>query len=365
MRRSHFDAFAPVCPVCARQGRAGRRLVLAVQCSASTGDVQAGILHCPEPLCRHEYPIIDGVPVIVPDIARLMAERGVELLVRCDLDPALESLLGDAIGPDSWFDAMRQTQSTYGWDAFAELDPDEPPGEAAEEARPGAARRCLARLLAMAPPHPDPTGRIVDLGCAAGRTSFELAGRHPEALVLGIDTNLGLLRMAAGAASGQVSYPRRRIGLVYDRRRFAVALPGADRVDFWAADALALPLPPCCADMVAGLNLLDCVSDPAGVLAAMAALLSPGGRLLLACPYDWSTRATPPIAWIGGHSQRADHAGAAEAFLRRLLVGDHPRAVHGLHLLAEDAAWPWHTRLHARSLLLYSTHLLALARCDA
>ena len=362
MRRSHFEAFAPVCPVCARQGRAGRALVLAVQCSSTADDVEAGILHCSEPICRHEYPIVDGVPVIVPDLARLMTARGVELLVRNDLDPALESLLGDAIGPDSWFDAMRQSQSTYGWDAYADLDP----GELPHDAVPGAARRCLAQLLAMAsPPQAGQQRRVVDLGCAAGRTSFELAAGHQGALVLGIDTNLGLLRMAAGAVRGQVSYPRRRVGLVYDRRRFAVAFAGAGRVDFWAADAMALPLPQHCADLVVALNLLDCVADPAGLLAAMAGLLAPDGRLLLACPYDWSTRATPPAAWIGGHSQRADHAGAAEDFLRRLLTGDHPRAVQGLRLLAEEQHWLWHTRLHARSLLQYSTHLLALARGDA
>jgi SAM-dependent methyltransferase len=230
---------------------------------------------------------------------------------------------------------------------------------------PGAARRCLARLLTLAPPETSPETplrRVLDLGCAAGRTSFDLATAHPEALVLGLDIHLGLLRLAATAAGGQVSYPRRRIGLVYDRRRFAVALPDAARVDFWACDALALPFPPGTADLCVALNLLDCVPEPRRLLESLAAVTAPGGRVLLATPYDWSTRATPLESWLGGHSQRAPHAGAGEAFLRALLSGEAPHAVAGLSWLAEEAAWPWQTRLHARSAVSYRTHLVAAGR---
>ena len=109
-----------------------------------------------------------------------------------------------------------------------------------------------------------PARRVLDLGCGAGRTAFDLAARHPEALVLGIDVNLALLRLAHGAARGRISYPRRRIGLVYDRRAFAVDLPGAARVDFWACDAAALPVEPGTADLITALNLLDCVAGPGG-----------------------------------------------------------------------------------------------------
>jgi SAM-dependent methyltransferase len=324
-------------------------------------EILAGILHCPDPACQHEYPILDGIPIIVPDLHRLLSDHGVDLLLRDDLDPLLESLIGDAIGPDSWYDAPRQMLSSYGWDAYADLDPAEPPAE--DGPLPGAARRCLERLLALA--GPAEATRVVDLGCAAGRTSFELARHHPSAAVLGIDLNLALLRLARAAAGGAVSYPRRRIGLVYDRRRFPVVLPGAERVDFWACDALALPLGPATADLAVALNLLDCVAEPRRLLAGMAGLLGPAGRLLLATPYDWTTRATPVETWIGGHSQRADHAGSGEAFLRRLLeTGGHPQSVPGLALIGEVAGWPWQTRLHDRSAVQYRTHLLALAKAD-
>ncbi len=389
MRLKHFHAFAPRCPVCARAGRAPPPLVIAAVAAGDdmtdqAGAIQAGMLHCPD--CLHEYPIVDGMPIIVPDLRRLLGERGLELLLRDDLDAATESLFGDAIGPDSWLDAIRQTQSTYMWDAFGDLDPDELFHAAAPV--PGAARRCLARLLELAgapdaPPEDTPSepagpGRkILDLGCGAGRTSFDLATAHPGALVLGLDIHLGLLRLAAAAAAGNVSYPRRRIGLVFDRRRFPVSIPDAERVAFWACDALALPFAPAAADLCVALNLLDCVPDPRRLLEGIFGATAPGGRILLATPYDWSTRATPLEAWLGGHSQRAAHAGAGEVFLRALLSGPAPGAVPGVSWpgvswpgvswpgvswLGEEAAWPWQTRLHDRAAVAYRTHLVALRR---
>ena len=360
MRRGHFLSFAPHCPSCATQ-TAQHPLGLSQVGAECDGDVLAGVLLCANPACRHEYPVIDGIPVIVPDLAQLLSERGVEILLRDDLDPVLEGILGDAIGPGTWFDVLRQTVSTYAWDGWADLDPAEAPPTATGP-HPGAARRCLAKLLGLAG-EGAPVAKILDLGCGAGRTSFDLAEKHPDALVLGLDTGLALLRLARGAAGGRVSYARRRIGLVFDRRSFAVAPAGAARVDFWACDALALPFAANSADLVAALNLLDCVAAPQRLLAAMAALLRPGGRLLLATPYDWSARATPPAAWIGGHSQRAADGGAAEPFLRALLRdGAHPQSVARLEPLGEVMDWPWHTRLHERSAVQYASHLLALQK---
>lgn len=356
MRRAHFDAFAPVCPRCARAGEAARLTIAALRRASPDGeDILDAVLHCPRPHCRHEYPVIDGMPVIVPDLRRLLMDRGIELLLRSDLDPMLESLIGDAIGPDSWLDVHRQTLSTYGWDSYADLDPAEAPA-GASAGTPGAAVRCLGRLARMAPPPVDVV-RVIDAGCGAGRTAFALAQQHPAALVLGIDMHLGLLRLARAAASGRVCYPRRRSGLVYDRRSFPVALPGAGRVDFWACDALALPFAAAAADLVLSLNLFDAVTDPPALLQSLARVLRPGGRLLLGTPFDWSARATPVEAWVGGHSQRADDAGEPAARLRALLGGVVP-----LDFIAGEPDWPWHTRLHDRAMVQYSCDLLALGR---
>ena len=358
MRRTHFAAWTPHCPVCARDRGTAPPLGLADGATGPDGDVLSGILICGDASCRHEYPIVDGIPIIMPELRRHLGERGIELLLRDDLDPAILTLLGDALGPDSWFDVVRQGVSTYAWDAFADLDPAEGP----HWPEPGAARRCLAHLLSLAQPwNPAGVERALDLGCAAGRTSFDLADAIPGGLVLGIDGNLALLRLARRAATtGVAAYARRRIGMVYDQRQFPADLPGRDRVDFWACDAAALPFAPARAGLILALNLLDCVADPAALLTAMAAALQPGGCLLLATPFDWSTRATPAGSWIGGHSQRGAGAGAAEPLLRALLTpAAHARSVDGLRVLGTGEC-AWATRLHDRAAVSYRSYVIAL-----
>jgi len=377
VRRSHFGAWAPRCPVCARDRGRAAALLLAPGAVESGGDVLAGTLICAEPACRHEYPVIDGIPVITAALRQTLGERAVELLLRDDLPAEALGQIGDALGPDSWLDTLRQGVSTYGWDAYADADPEEPPPASPGAPRPGAARRVLAALLDLAAPLPEAPARVLDLGCAAGRTSFDLAAAAPGALVLGIDGNLALLRLARRvAARGEVRYGRRRIGLVYDERRFPLDPPGRERVDFWACDAAALPFAPGSADLVAALNLLDCVPDPLALLRGMATALAPGGALLLATPFDWAARATPLAAWIGGHSGRGAMAGAAEPLLEMLLDPSRAGAdgtrggaspdperpgpgwgVAGLEIGARGEH-DWHTRLHDRSAVLYRTHLV-------
>lgn len=367
MRRSHFTAWAPHCPVCARDRGQMPALGLADGATEHDDDVLSGILICAEPTCRHEYPVIDGIPIITGALRQHLGDRAIELLLRDDLDPAVFSLLGDALGADSWLDILRQGISTYAWDAYADQDPAEDRHDAMQDPnasipRPGAARRCLTALLNLAGVL-RPASRVLDLGCAAGRTAFDCAAAAPQALVLGVDSNLALLRLGRRAATrGDMSYGRRRIGLVYDERRFAVDLPGRDRVDFWACDGAALPFAPGRADLVLALNLLDCVPDPLALLHVMAAALSPDGALLLATPFDWAARATPVTQWIGGHSQRSDARGAAEPLLQALLRdGGHDRAVNGLTVIGTGETI-WHTRLHERSTVMYRSHLVALRR---
>ena len=293
--------------------------------------LDSGTLLCSNPACRAAYPVIDGIPVIVPNVPQLLSDRAIELLLRDDLD---WDVLGHALGPDSWLDALRQTRSTYGWDAYADLDPGEPAGS-----DPGAARRCRAALLGLAPA--GPVTRALDVGCGAGRTAFDEAAGG--ALVLGIDTNLALLRLARQAQAGTVAYERRSMGLAYDARRFAVVLPGRDGVDFWCCDAAALPFTPV-TERVLALNVLDCVPDPAALLRSIAATLVPGGALLLATPFDWAQRATPAAQWVAGPEPLA----ALLATTGFTVVGQ------GTH--------DWHTRLHDRASVRYCSHLVAASR---
>ncbi len=202
-----------------------------------------------------------------------------------------------------------------------------------------------------------PDGPVLDLGCAVGRTTFELAARTGRR-ALGVDLNVAMLRVAQKVTRrGVARYPRRRVGVVFDRRELAADLPGRERADFWAADAGELPLPDGRAALVASLNVIDCVASPRDALVELARVLAPGGLALVTTPYDWSPGATPFEQWLGGHSQRHEGRGAGEPVLRALLTPDaHPASVEGLEIVAEEEALPWRLRLHDRSAVEYRVH---------
>lgn len=359
MRRSHLEALRPLCLRCLREGRSSP-LGLAESLVEDGEHVLQGVLRCAAPACQLEYPVVDGVPIIVPDVRAYVSQQSFQLLLRDDLHPVLEGLVGDCCGPGSSLDVVRQHLSHYTWDHWADLDP-------AEEAprpggpRPGRVLEVLERGLELA--GPAPAGPTLDAGSSLGRTTFALAARR-EGPVLGVDLNYPMVRLAARILrSGQVSYGRRRVGVVYDRRTFAVPLPHAARVDFWACDATALPFAPGSFGLVTSLNLLDCVASPLSHLEAVRDALAPGGRAVIGSPYDWSPSATAIEGWVGGHSQRGPHRGQSEPVLRALLTpGAHPASVAGLRLLAEDEDVPWQVRLHERSVAGYRVHLVAAER---
>ncbi len=358
MRRRHFETLQPICPRCRAQGVGDHRLRLAAVFEERDGDVLSGILHCPHTGCQREYPILDGIPLLVPDVQRYVADNVFYLNARADLPPALASLIGDCAGSNSVFDVARQHLSIYAWDGFAEFDPHEAESPGME---PGAVVRCLERGLALVE---NPRGSpVIDVGCAVGRSTFEMAARV-EGLVLGVDLSIPMLRLARGALrEATVRYPRRRVGVVYDVREFPVSFPGRERLDFWACDALALPFADGAFAQAIALNVLDCVASPLDMLTGLARVLQPGAPALLSTPYDWSPGATAPQAWIGGHSQRSDEAGASEPMLRRVLRGGgHPLEIRELRLVGEIEHFPWHARLHDRAVVAYDSHLIALAR---
>ncbi len=324
------------------------------------GHVIEGVLHCQNTHCLREFPIIDGIPILVANIRQYIADNILSIYGRRDLGETIESILGDCSGPGSVFDYSRHLLSSYAWDHYAEFDPQEP----ISAPRPGSMLRTMKIGLEMA--EPVTAGPIIDVGCAVGRASFALAERGAE-MILGVDLNFPMLRMASEILRhGTARYPRRRVGLVYDRREFPVRFAHQENVDFWACDVTALPFPAGTFSMAVSMNVLDSVSSPHEMLLSIARILKPAGKLILSCPYDWSSGATPLEAWLGGHSQRSPAAGSSEALLRNLLTpGAHGSSINDLTLTAEKDQIPWHVRLHDRSATTYASHLLVATRTEA
>jgi SAM-dependent methyltransferase len=323
VRRGHFAALRPVCPVC-------REAELAITCVAreSGEEIIEGILTCANAACQREYPIIDGIPIVVAAIRAWLAANPLQLLLRDDLSPELESVIGDILGPGSPFDVLRQQVSIY---ASGHYESD-------------SALALLDRAL------DPPDGPLIDIGCSVGRTTFALADRFGQ-LAVGVDLNFAMLRVAVHAMrEDRVRYARRRVGIVYDRRDFEAGLPARDLVDFWCCDAAALPFADATFALAASLNVVDIVASPRDAIAECARVVAPGGTALIATPYDWTPTATPVEHWLGGHSQRGPQQGASEPALRALVAEKME--------ITSEAEVPWTLRLHERSEMMYRVHVV-------
>jgi SAM-dependent methyltransferase/uncharacterized protein YbaR (Trm112 family) len=321
--------------------------------SEESDDILEGILVCSDSSCQREYPIIDGIPLLVADIRAYITQNILAITQRDDLSDVMESMLGDGCGPGSMYDTHRQHLSSYAWDHYADLDPMEPRGGP----RPGAA---VATLLdGLTATGELPAGPCIDLGCSVGRTTLEWATRQNQ-LVLGVDLNHAMLRRASHVLRhGVVRYPRRRVGLVYDRRAFSVSFSNTHLVDFWACDVTALPFGDEAFAAASGLNVLDCVPAPIELLKNIGRIIRRNGRAIMTCPYDWSATAAPVEAWLGGHSQRGPLEGRSERVMERLLDAAQPDSPR-LRIVDSSEGPPWHVRLHDRSVMCYRNHRLIL-----
>jgi putative 4-mercaptohistidine N1-methyltranferase len=176
-------------------------------------------------------------------------------------------------------------------------------------------RECLdpGRL----PPRP----RALDLGCAVGRSAFELARYCSE--VIGIDFSRRFIEAAnqlkkdgalefAAVEEGDLSLWRTaRVPPEIER----------DRIHFEQGDAMNLREGLGAFDVVLLANLIDRLSDPKRCVMRLRDLVREGGQLILTSPYTWLEDYTPKSNWLGGF-ERAGQPVRTINTLRDLLEGD-------------------------------------------
>ena len=144
------------------------------------------------------------------------------------------------------------------------------------------------------------SARALDVGCAVGRSSMELARHCAE--VVAFDFSARFIEAAKVLQSGgSLSYRRADEG---DRFTTLTArIPegiDASRVQFECGDACAMRPDIGTFDVVFAANLVDRLPAPERFLAALPGLLRPGGQLILTSPYTWLPEFTPREKWIGG-----------------------------------------------------------------
>ena len=157
--------------------------------------------------------------------------------------------------------------------------------------------RCVTESLqtALLPKN----ARALDLGCAVGRATFELARHCSE--VIGIDYSARFIEVA------EVLRKKRSFNFDYIEEG-GLTLPARalkprgirGRVSFEHGDAMNLRADLGRFDVVLMANLIDRLSEPRRCLKQLPGLVKSGGQLIITSPYTWLVEYTPRENWLGG-----------------------------------------------------------------
>ena len=154
--------------------------------------------------------------------------------------------------------------------------------------------RCVTEFL----PAIGPIARALDLGCAVGRSTFELARWADE--VIGIDLSSQFISAAQTVQrTGQID-----IKILEEGDRYTAVTRQLDpqldrsRCGFLAGDALRTPDKIGTFDLVLAANLIDRVARPADLLREIKRLVRTNGHVILASPYTWLEEFSPRENWL-------------------------------------------------------------------
>jgi len=140
-------------------------------------------------------------------------------------------------------------------------------------------------------------GRGLDVGCAVGRSGFEMARKCDH--VVGVDFSQSFIDAANALLQGEViPYDRlEEAGLVTPLVAKAPVLPDAGELAFVVGDAMDLPAELGSFDRVHAANLICRLPEPQRFLQRLPDLVKPGGELVIATPCTWLAEFTPPEFW--------------------------------------------------------------------
>jgi 5-histidylcysteine sulfoxide synthase/putative 4-mercaptohistidine N1-methyltranferase len=145
--------------------------------------------------------------------------------------------------------------------------------------------------------------KALDLGCATGRATYELAKVFDE--VEGIDFSVRFVQVGAKLKeSGFVAFSSKEEGDLVINKKISIEDLGyenlKDKVSFWQGDACNLKPNFNSYDLVMATNLIDRLYNPKLFLDTIDARLNDEGILILTSPYTWQESSTPKDMWLGG-----------------------------------------------------------------
>ncbi len=184
--------------------------------------------------------------------------------------------------------------------------------------------------LAIAAMGDRPMRRALDLGCAVGRTSFELA--RAFAAVTGLDFSARFIQVGTALRDrGRYGYTLPVEGEITDHRSVdlnAMGLAGPrGSVEFFQADACNLKPHYTGYDLVVAANLIDRLYRPRQFLETIGARIEQGGLLILTSPYTWLAEYTARDEWLGGFKKNGETWTTLDAL--RAILKDEFRLLAG------------------------------------
>ncbi len=191
------------------------------------------------------------------------------------------------------------------------------------------------------------TDRALDLGCAVGRSSFELAKefQHVDA----IDFSARFVQQGAKLqAHNRLRYTLPVEGDIVEYREVLLDNLGydevKDRIDFLQGDACNLKPQFTDYNLVFAGNLIDRLYDPAMFLQDIQKRIVSGGLLVLTSPYTWLEEYTDKSNWLGGVKVNGENLSTLDALKQQLADSfDFQQAVDLPFVIRETARKHQHT----------------------
>ncbi len=267
------------------------------------GDIIFGELICPK--CSNRYPIKNGIAIICPDPSQVPL-------------------------PSNKYENPKVV-SSYLWSHYGDLIGDEEHVDSYVK---------WASLMDVQP------GICLDIGCAVGRFSLEMAQKVN--FVIGIDLSFAFIKTAREIAKKGMlpDFELIEEGNIVSKRKIELGrLWNPHKVDFLVADALNLPFPSEIFSTVASLNLIDKVPSPIKHLKEMDRVSkSKDSQLIISDPFSWSTEASPEEEWLGG-KENGIFSGYGIDNIEKILRGDYNILKLPFEITTKGHLW-WKIRTH-------------------
>ena len=152
--------------------------------------------------------------------------------------------------------------------------------------------------------------KALDVGCATGRTAFELANEYEH--VVGIDWTVRLIGVGYRMQENEfLEYSLPEQGDINKHYKVTAKELGFDKslskVFFVQNDAQNMDPDYKEFDLIIASNLIDRLSNPSLFLKLIHQRINIGGIFLICDPFTWSTEYTAKMNWIGGTINQTSH----------------------------------------------------------